>query len=487
MSVSSDDFAVAPFAMISSHAKLFGVVNGTDPLQIEVPRFSTAHMTQSAPFTSAANTLQLEIVGTVNLKATDDSKITVSGLAGAQVECIPSLLVDTCVVAITAFPIGALFCASTTSVQTSLGKSTGVYTAGTSTLVLTLCRGTTPSAAKIVVASTPYTIQFGITNPSIAQASPSIIISASGSAPFVTVNVTKPGTEIGGVVGGADPLKIVEPALTTRSIEQSSVMISAVNTITASIAANVGIYLPDDPAPQGGTYVSICCLLNAIVSGDAVALSVRGGGNVPALCKDAAGTDGPGWGAWDATMFGVTMYLCPGENRTNEIVANAEFVVSFNITNPGESQGSPDVSVEAGSDAESAPFVASAVMTKPVYTGALQRGVGNITDVMYVVRPEFVIKSIGQSTPLAGLSNDITVTLQPSFYLRGSENVIEFVTKSIGQSTPLAGLSNDITVTLQPSFHLLGSENVSITLSGLSGAVIPAGDVLLSSVGTYPG
>eukprot|EP00290_Baffinella_frigidus_P003105 CAMPEP_0180171586 /NCGR_PEP_ID=MMETSP0986-20121125/34512_1 /TAXON_ID=697907 /ORGANISM="non described non described, Strain CCMP2293" /LENGTH=227 /DNA_ID=CAMNT_0022123499 /DNA_START=59 /DNA_END=739 /DNA_ORIENTATION=+ len=226
MSVSSDDFAVAPFAMISSHAKLFGVVNGTDPLQIEVPRFSTAHMTQSAPFTSAANTLQLEIVGTVNLKATDDSKITVSGLAGA-------------------------FCASTTSVQTSLGKSTGVYTAGTSTLVLTLCRGTTPSAAKIVVASTPYTIQFGITNPSIAQASPSIIISASGSAPFVTVNVTKPGTEIGGVVGGADPLKIVEPALTTRSIEQSSVMISAVNTITASIAANVGIYLPDDPAPGG--------------------------------------------------------------------------------------------------------------------------------------------------------------------------------------------------------------------------------------------
>ena len=146
-----------------------------------------------------------------------------------QVECIPSLLASKCVVAITSLPTGALFCASTTSLQTSLGKSTGVYNASTGTLILTVCRGTTTASAKTVVASTPYTIQLGITNPAVAQASPGISISASGTAAFFTAECSKPGTEIGGIAGGADPLKIVEPELTTRSVEQSTIMIGAVN------------------------------------------------------------------------------------------------------------------------------------------------------------------------------------------------------------------------------------------------------------------
>ena len=73
-----------------------------------------------------------------------------------------------------------------------------------------------------------------------------------------------------------------------------------------------------------------------------------GVGAFPYLCKDAAGTGGAGWGAWDAATFGVTVYLCPGLGRgtsPNQIVANLEFVVAFNVTNPAESQESPDVSV----------------------------------------------------------------------------------------------------------------------------------------------
>ena len=53
----------------------------------------------------------------------------------------------------------------------------------------------------------------------------------AGTAAFSTAGVAKPGSEIGGIVGGADPLKVVEPELTTRTIAQSTLMINAVQTL----------------------------------------------------------------------------------------------------------------------------------------------------------------------------------------------------------------------------------------------------------------
>jgi hypothetical protein len=129
--------------------------------------------------------------------------------------------------------------------------------------------------------------------------------------------------------------------------------------------------------------------------------------------------------------------VCPG----SQISAGEQFSVSFNVTNPSDSQESPVVTISA---AGSVTITASA-MSKPAYTGEPVHGVSAVTDVMLIVVPELSTKKIGQSSPFSEMENILTVTLQSGF-------------------------------ALSPVY------DSSVTISGLAGAVVAGDKVQLSAV-----
>lgn len=414
LKVLSEDFSLHPLALVVPHLPSFGVANGTDPMRIEVPQFSTLHMSQTSIFAGQTNVLTLSLATNVDIMAESNSAITITGLDGALVSCLDDeSMPDECVVKVdvsrNSALIGAIFCANTISFSTVSGQATGTFDEATGTLLLAVCQSNLP-----VVAGGIYQIDFEIVNPDLPQESPDISVLASGTADFVAAAVAKPGpnASIFGLAGGKDPMRVVEATFLEKSIVQSTIMVHAVNTITATLKLNV------DLTSDGGNYLSICCLSNSVIEGNSVTVAVTGE-QPPQLCKDAAGTDGPGFGSWKPDIFQLDLYVCEG----SLVPAEREFVLSFNVTNPGESQESPDVSISASGDLILPPIV----MTKPRYDGEPVFGISNVTDVMYVVKPEFFTRSIGQLTPIAGMNNTISLTLTPSFHLNRSDSVDDIV------------------------------------------------------------
>ena len=84
-----------------------------------------------------------------------------------------------------------------------------------------------------------------MTNTATAQSSPAVSVSAAiedGSSNSVgsiaSAAMAKPGTALYGVANGADPLTVVVPSFSTKSIQQSSTSPGANNSITITLMAN---------------------------------------------------------------------------------------------------------------------------------------------------------------------------------------------------------------------------------------------------------
>ena len=92
------------------------------------------------------------------------------------------------------------------------------------------------------------------------------------------------------------------------------------------------------------------------------------------------------------------------------VAAGTQYAFSFTITNPSSAQGAASAVIAASGTAS----FAQAAMVAP---GSALLGVANGADPLLVVVPEFVVRKIGQSNPLAGGSNTITVTIQSNVNL----------------------------------------------------------------------
>ncbi|KAJ1466348.1 hypothetical protein T484DRAFT_1861907 [Baffinella frigidus] len=406
--ITGSDFSIPAIVLTPPHSMLIGVANGADPMLIIVPRFVHAALGQSSPLTVRKNTLSLTLATNVNLEAADDSRITVTGatLNGMSSDASRILVSVTIQEDAQSVALGfQLFCVVADS---ELTKSTAEWDTDSGVIVFKLCVG------RMMVAGPRYVLQWTITNPAGEQSSPEILVRASGTGSFAATEVAKPGTEILGVVNGANSLLVVKPNFGERSIAQSTLMGLETNTITMTLSCNI-----DLASSVGGTetsFFSISGLAGATVS-DADAFPIIsagvGGASDPEFCRDALGTNGSGHGVWGSSDFSLRLYLCPGSTiRAGEAVQ-----VSFDVTNPNVRQESPDVTVSVGGTRTT---IAGVAMDKPVYQGALVYGLGNVSDVMKVRVPEFMTKAIGQSSPFSGQENVLTVTLQTIFELSGS-------------------------------------------------------------------
>ena len=177
--------SIAQAAMTKPGTTLYGVANGADPLTVEVPAFSVKSIQQSSTSPGALNSITITL--TTNFNLPDGSTVTILGLIGSLTASSSSLSI-----------------ASTSSI---LGIQ-GVWTQDSGVLLLTAESGG-------MLAATPCTVTFSLTNPESDHTSPLVRVEASiieNSSPVAHIalsTMTKPEAALCGVENGAAPLTVL--------------------------------------------------------------------------------------------------------------------------------------------------------------------------------------------------------------------------------------------------------------------------------------
>ena len=185
-------------------------------------------------------------------------------------------------------------------------------------------------------------------NPDSDQLSPAVSVSAAIQDGGVSVGsiasaaMVKPGAARYGVPNGADPLKVVVPSFTVKSIRQSTPGSGTDNTLTVSLKADFDL-------PVGSTVTIMGLTESQTADSASLAVGSMAGG---------LGTSG----AWTKASGQLVL------TAASLVTAGTECVLTFTLTNPDSMQGSPAVSVEAAiikDGGVSVGSIASAAMDKP--------------------------------------------------------------------------------------------------------------------------
>ena len=340
--------------------------------------FTGKAIAQSSPVAGATNTITVTIVTDTNLTATANSVVTISGLTTA-VTTSPVTLLDAGDDGETIFSDG-----------TTQGK--GEWNSGILTLSV--------HGNNTLVAGKMYTFGFTITNPTTKTTSPTINIAASGSTLITSTAMAKPGTALYGVANGSDPLEVLVPSFGVKSIEQSTPVSGATNTLTVTVIANYNL--------ADGSTVTISGLTGSQTA-DNAALTVT---STSGLLGSA--------GAWIQSSGELVLTVSsPG------IVSGIACILTFDLNNMGSGDALP-ITIEAVILDASTIFIGSIVQSLMNKPGAFRYGVANGTDPFTISAPEFIIKAIGQSSTIPGESNTLTVTLSANFDLATGSTVTIF-------------------------------------------------------------
>ena len=183
-------------ATVSGPAR--GVIDGTEILRIIVPSFTTRMMSQSSYLQNKRNVMLVFLRTNVELQQLDTMIIT--GLSPTAT--LPSTLT-----------------LSGTAAD-YFGQGASYSSDGTLTFTLV--------SAKLA-ANEQHTISFTLQNVAYAANSPSIYISAHGKTFFAIAPMTK-------ALGDAQPLFVA--GFTTRTIQQSTIAIGGLNTISITFQVN---------------------------------------------------------------------------------------------------------------------------------------------------------------------------------------------------------------------------------------------------------
>ena len=325
------------------HLSIFTVLTILGSATVRAASFTTKAIGQSTPVPGATNTITVTLVSDTALTAAANSAVTISGLSGASASASVNLL-DAGNDGETIFSDGT-------------DQSKGSFSTGTLTLFL--------YTGQTLAAGTTYTFGFEITNPSGTSTSPTINIAASGSATIASTAMNKPGTSIFGVSNGADPLTVVVPAFSTKTIQQSTPVAGLVNTVSVTLVSNYNL--------ATGSSVTIFGLreTSSLDENELQVISTDGklGAN----------------GVWTQNSGRLVLSTASGG-----IVSGTAYSVSFDLYNPDLAQSSPDVHIQAvisdgSSDIGS---IAAALMTKP---GTALHGIANGQDPLTVVNQEIQV------------------------------------------------------------------------------------------------
>jgi hypothetical protein len=200
---------------------------------------------------------------------------------------------------------------------------------------------------------------------------------------------------------------------TTRSIGQSNPLAGESNTISVTLQTDVNL--------SRGWVVIISGLKNA-ADAASLALTSVGANSGASLFSDGT-TQRMGSlisGILTLTVEGRGACL-PGTldcERQDAVLAGTQYAFSFTITNPSSAQDAPTVKISVTVLTNGSPDgSASIAPTAMVAPNSPLLGVVNGANPLLVVLPEFQVRKIGQSNPMAEGSNTITVTIKSNVNL----------------------------------------------------------------------
>ena len=326
---------------------------------ISAQGFAVKSIAQSYPFSGGPNILTVYLESDTRLTAAQDSVVTISGLTGAVAS-------DPVTLGEAAGDDGHLVFSD----GTTQGKGTWI---SDGTLKLTVyARETTPW----MESGTTYSFSFEVTNPSSSQVSPTVYVAASGSVAIAATQMTKPGTDNFGVTNGTNPLTVVVPTFSTKSIEQSNPFADQDNTLTVTLQS-------DTHSAPAGTIVTI----TGLAGSDTATTSTLGLSSGP---DSALGSTGD-WNH-DGTL---TLTVAAGK----ELAKGQAYSITFELANPSSAMTSPTVNV-AATLKDSAKTVGSVTLSAMDKPGGTLYGVINGNDPLTVMVPclagEYKDNSTGQ-------------------------------------------------------------------------------------------
>ena len=361
ISASAAGFNIPPEEMgISNDALEYGIPDTYNPLRIQVPSFSLAHMAQSSFYGGESNQLSLSFTPLIEISNIADNQgvtkyavISITGLSGASVTGF-SVGDDTDDVLVNVtgtspdLNVSSRFCYSfqpntyppaLDNADVVVIHSRGRWRPEINTLELVLCDGS------ILKEHDEIVIHFNVTNPLVDQESPVISLAAEMGGLVGTMNalrVSKPGSPLLGVVNGSDPLKIVIPTFHKMIITQTNplagdsnvILVTLQPTMIISGAEGGEIYIDGLPLSPGQLGLSLLSNIVELISSpgdDASAINH--------FCVNGIPTKA----TWDKFVQRMTIKLC-----SDQVIDPEETLVfSFAITNPAEEMQSPDVSISA--------------------------------------------------------------------------------------------------------------------------------------------
>ena len=309
------------------------------------------------------------------------------------------------------------------------------------TLELTVCEGEIINTGS----DSAWGFAFHSANPSVAMQSPDFFVSGSSSLlqdsstdsakiTFAAATVNKPGTliEVGGVAEGADPWKIVVPALTVATVAHSNFIANAVNTITLSFSSNFNLQTQSN---LNVTFVSNFLITNMkgvlpfqtqnFSDSRIVELSEPGeleGGYASASSLFCAKGNDPGTALLEKSN--LVLRVCDGAL----LQSGQKYAIAVMVKNPDASQECPPLSIEGQSgiveidDARSREEAWENVTTLPRGVDASMltiSGVVNASCALRTFKPTIHSTYLAQSNPFANQANNLTLRFQIDIDMHG--------------------------------------------------------------------
>jgi len=446
--------------MQSPNAKIFGIVDGTNPLQVVRPVFDIL-IRQSRPIVNVLNTISIVMTPNTNLKSSDSSYILITGFSNAVGSRILSLrplqfeqhldlpwheasairqtyensYVGPCVTGNGSvssgtpcnFPFeydgrdfsectekiaderGSFWCSTTRFYSGQhgicacdasifgIGGISNLATFENGNINLTLMPGATMRAGLV------YQFSFDVLNPVQSQAAASISIQASGSALFESAAVRVPGLAVVGVLNGSDPMRVETPTFLVKAMAQTVPLARYVTTLIVTLMGNVDLRSAD------GSVITITGL-EGLQAPSSIRLHTPAGGNGGSdLFCNGSSSNISGMAAYiDGT---VKLYLL------QTMRAFVPYIIGFQLVNPpGTVEKGPSVHLSASGTAN----FAAQTFDLP---NQVLFGVINGTNPLVRVATDFEKLDIFQTNPISSLLNSITVVLVPPVDLGTVMNV----------------------------------------------------------------
>ena len=320
----------------------------------------------------------MTVVTDTVLTAAANSSVTISGFIGA----------------VGTNPVTLLDAGDDGEISFSDGVTQGRAALSSGTLALTV------NAGESLAAGTTCRFSFEIKNPSVVTTSPTVNIAALGS--IVLTAMMKLGTALFGVALGVNPLEGLVPFFGIKSIEQSTRVSGATNTLTVTLTANYEL--------MAGSMVTISGLTGSHTADN------------PTMAVTSTSNFQGGVGAWTQTKG--SLVLTAGSSG---IMAGTPCVVMFDLQNTAADQASPTVNVVAdihcaisGGSIVSIGAIAEIAMTK---RGLDLYGFADSANPLRLLLPSFGVKSIEQSTPVSSATITLAVKLTANYDPRAASTV----------------------------------------------------------------